>query len=66
MKYRMRIPSPTRSLKARTTGRIKRAAKKQIIPGYGRKGMGWAKNPRRAAKGALYKRTTFSFWDLFK
>lgn len=66
MKFGMRKPSLTRSLKARTTGRAKRAIKKGVIPGYGKKGMGFVKNPSRSVKNAVYKRTTFSFWDLFK
>lgn len=49
MKFGMRTPSLKRSLKARTTSKWKRQAKKAIIPGYGRKGMGWVKNPRKAA-----------------
>ena len=66
MKFGMRKPSLTRSLKARTTGRAKRAIKKAVIPGYGKKGMGFVKNPGRSVKNDVYKRTTLSFWDLFK
>lgn len=66
MKFGMRKPSIKRSLKARTTGRAKRGVKKKIVPGYGKKGMGYLKDPERAAKNAIYKRTSFSFWDLFK
>ena len=66
MKFGMRKPSPKRSLKARTTGKWKRQAKKAFIPGYGRKGMGWIRNPRKAAYNKIYRKTTFSIWDLFK
>jgi len=66
MKFGMRTPSIKRSLKARTTGRAKRSVKRAFSPGYGRRGMGAAKNPKRAASNAAYKRTTFSFWDIFK
>lgn len=66
MKFGMRKPSLKRSSKARTTGRAKRAVKRAVIPGYGKKGMGFVKNPKRAVKGAIYRRTTFSIWDLFK
>ena len=62
----MRKPSLTRSLKARTTGCAKRAIKRALIPGYGRKGMGFIKNPKRSVKNSIYKKTTFSVWDLFK
>lgn len=43
MKFGMRKPSLKRSFKARTTGKAKRAVKKALIPGYGKKGMGWMK-----------------------
>lgn len=66
MKFGMRKPSIKKSFKARTTGRAKRAVKKKVIPGYGKKGMGWLKNPKKAAYNKVYKKTSFSFWDLFK
>ncbi|GEK91833.1 hypothetical protein [Alkalibacterium kapii] len=66
MKFGMRKPSIKRSIKAHTTGKAKRAIKKKVIPGYGKKGMGWLKNPKKAAYNKVYKKTTFSFWDLFK
>lgn len=66
MKFGVRKPSLTKSLKARTTAKYKRKVKKALIPGYGKKGMGWAKNPKKAAYNKVYKKTTFSLWDLFK
>ena len=66
MKLGMRKPSFKKSLKARTTGKAKRAIKKATIPGYGKKGMGWVKNPKRAAYNKVYKKITFSIFDLFK
>nr|WP_027871733.1 hypothetical protein [[Eubacterium] cellulosolvens] len=66
MKFGMRKPSLKRSLKARTTGRAKRAVKKSLIPGYGKKGMGWLKNPKKSAYNKIYKKTSFSLFDLFK
>ncbi|HBV57141.1 MAG TPA: hypothetical protein DEB75_04570 [Weissella confusa] len=66
MKFGMRKPSPMRSIKARTTGKAKRAVKKAIMPGYGKKGMGWLTNPKKAAYNKVYKKTTFSIFDLFK
>ena len=65
MKFGLRTPSLKRSFKARTTGRAKRAVKK-LIPGYGKKGMGWLKNPKKAAYNKVYNKTSFSIWDLFK
>lgn len=66
MKFGMRTPSLRRSISARTTGKLKRAVKKAVIPGYGQKGMGWIKDPKKAAYSKVYKKTTFSLWDLFK
>ena len=66
MKIGMRKPSLTRSLKARTTSKWKRQAKKAIIPGYGKKGMGWVKNPKKAMYNKIYHKTTFGLSDLFK
>lgn len=66
MKIGMRKPSIKRSLKARTTGKAKRQIKKALIPGYGKKGMGWIKDPKKAAYNKLYNKTTFSWKDLFK
>ena len=66
MKMGIRKPSIKRSLKARTTGKAKRAMKKAVSPGYGKKGSGWVKNPKKAAYNKIYNKTFFSFWDLFK
>ena len=66
MRFGLRKPSWKKSFKARTTGRAKRAIKKALIPGYGKKGMGWIKNPRKAAYNKIYRKTTFSIRDLFK
>lgn len=66
MKFGMRKPSLKKSIKARTTGKAKRTLKKAIIPGYGKKGVGWIKNPKKAAYNKIYNKTTFSIFDLFK
>lgn len=66
MKFGMRRPSIKRSLKARTTGKLKRAMKKQLIPFYGKKGSGWFKSPKKALYNKVYKKTTFGILDLFK
>lgn len=62
----MRKLSLKKSLSARTKGKAKRAVKKALIPGYGKKGTGWIKNPKKAAYNKIYHKTTFSIWDLFK
>ena len=66
MKFGVRTPSIKRSLKARTTGKAKRTVKKALLPGYGKKGAGWIKNPKKAAYNKVYNKTSFSIWDLFK
>ena len=53
-----RKPSLKASFKARTTGRAKRAVKRAIIPGYGKKGTGFIKNPERSMYNAVYHRTS--------
>lgn len=64
MKFGVRKPSIKRSIKARTTGRAKRAIKKAVIPGYGKKGMGWINNPQKAAYNKVYNKTTIEVRDL--
>lgn len=66
MKFGMRTPSLKKSISARTTGRAKRAIKKALIPGYGKKGMGWIRNPKKAMYNKVYNKTSFSVWDIFK
>ena len=66
MKIGMRKPSLKKSLKARTTGKVKRKVKKSVNPLYGKKGVGMVKNPKRSVKNKVYKKTTFSLWDLLK
>lgn len=66
MKFGVRTPSLKKSIKARTMGKAKRAVKKALIPGYGKKGMGWIKNPKKAAYNKVYNKTSFSLFDLFK
>lgn len=66
MKYGVRKPSLRKAISARTTGRAKRAVKRALIPGYGKKGTGILKNPRKALYNKVYHKTTFSIFDLFK
>lgn len=66
MKIGMRKPSMKKSIKARTTGRAKRTVKKAVIPGYGKKGMGWVKNPKKAAYNKVYNKTTFGVNDIVR
>ena len=66
MKFGIRTPSLKKSLKARTTGKLKRSIKKSLLPGYGKKGAGWVKNPKKAAYNKIYNKTSKSIFDLFK
>ncbi|MDD9138605.1 MULTISPECIES: hypothetical protein [Fructobacillus] len=66
MKFGMRTPSLKKSFSARTKGRATRAWKSAVIPGYGKKGMGMIKNPRKSLHNRIYHRTTFSLTDLLK
>ncbi len=53
------------SFKARTTGKVKRTIKKAVIPGYGKKGSGWIKNPKKAAYNKAYAKTTKRLFPSF-
>lgn len=66
MKFGFRTPSLRRSISARTTGRVKRAIKRAIIPSYGRKGMGLLTHPRKSLYNRAYRRTTFGLGDMLK
>ncbi len=60
MKVGIRTPSIKKSIRARTTGKYKRKFKRLVNPFYGKKGMGWIKNPSRAFKNKIYHKTTIS------
>lgn len=58
MKIGVRTPSFKKSFKARTTGRINRTLKKSVNPLYGKKGMGYIKNPKKAIYNKAYHKLT--------
>ncbi|MCR4945193.1 MAG: hypothetical protein K5986_12335, partial [Clostridium sp.] len=66
MKIGMRKPSLKKSFKARTTGKMKRKGKKAINPLYGKKGMGWINDPKKAAYNKVYHKTTFGVNDIMR
>lgn len=66
MKFGARKPSLKKSIKARTTGKIKRITKKSINPLYGKKGMGFVNNPKKAMYNKVYNKTSINAFDLFK
>lgn len=63
MKFGLRTPSFKRSLSAATKGAAKRALMLEIVPYYGKRGMGWA-NPKKAAYNRVYNMTTASPIDI--
>ncbi len=60
MKIGIRKFNIKKRIKARTTGKIKRKAKKAVNPLYGKKGIGFIKNPEKAIKHKIYNKTTIS------
>ena len=66
IKVGFRKPSLKKSIRARTTGKYKRRIKKAVNPFYGKKGMGFIKNPRRSIRNKIYHKTTFGLNDIFK
>lgn len=58
MKIGVRTPSFKKSFKARTTGKINRALKRSVNPLYGKKGMGYIKNPEKAIYNKVYHKVT--------
>ena len=64
MKIGIRTPNLSKSVKARTTGKVKRAVKKSINPVYGKKGMGLINNPKKAVYNKVYSKTTLGFTDI--
>jgi hypothetical protein len=66
MKFGVRKPSLKKSVKARTTGKLKRKAKKAVVPLYGKKGTGLIKNPKKAVYNKVYNKTSFSMFGILK
>lgn len=66
MKFGFRTPSLKKSISARTTGRLNRAIKRAIVPGYGKKGIGMISDPQKALYNKIYKKTTIGISDIFK
>ena len=62
----IRKVSLNKSIKARTTGSIKRKVKSEINPLYGQKGIDYIIDPKKAVYNKVYKKTSFSIFDLFK
>lgn len=58
MKFGFRTPNFKKSIKARTTGKLKRSIKRKINPFYGKKGMDYIKNPKKAIYNKIYNKVT--------
>lgn len=66
MKFGVRKPNIKKSIKAQTTGKIKRTLKKAINPLYGKKGLGFINNPKKALYNKVYNKTTIGVNDIIK
>lgn len=64
MKFGFRKPSIKSSIKARTTGKIKRSVKRAVNPLYGKKGMGFINDPEKAVYNKIYNKTTIDVRDV--
>ena len=64
MKFGVRKPSIKRSITARTTGKLKRTVKKTVNPLYGKKGMGYINDPKKAVYNKVYNKTTIGVRDI--
>lgn len=63
MKIGFRTPSLSRSIKARTSGRINRKMKSALNPLYGKKGMGLLTDPEKAVYNKIYNKTSRPVFD---
>lgn len=66
MKIGVRKPSIKKSVKARTTGKLKRKVKSTVNPLYGKKGMGLINDPKKKVYNKVYNKTSISLGDIFK
>lgn len=64
MKFGVRKPSIKRSVSARTTGKLKRTVNRTINPLYGKKGMGYINDPKKAVYNKVYSKTTVGVKDI--
>lgn len=64
MKIGIRKPSIKRSIKARTTGKLKRSVKRAVNPLYEKKGMGYINDPKKAVYNKVYNKTTVGVRDI--
>lgn len=58
----IRKPSIKKSIKARTTGKLKRKVKGTINPFYGKKGIDYVTDPKKAIYNKVYHKTSFNIF----
>ena len=63
MKMKPRKPSLKKSFKAKTTSKMNRQIKKSVNPLYGKKGIGWINDPKKAAYNKVYNKTSFNVME---
>ena len=63
MKIGIRKPSLKKSIKARTTGKLTKKIKGEIIPFYGEKGIGIL-HPKKKIYNKIYNKTSVSLLDM--
>lgn len=66
MRSIIRKPSLKKSFKARTTGKLKKEIKGSVNPLYNKKGIDYVTEPKKAVYNKVYKKTSFSIFDLIK
>lgn len=66
MKVGIRKPNIKKMVKAKTTAKVKRAVKKEIVPLYNKKGTGIVKEPKKAIYNKVYNKTSVSLLDIIK
>jgi len=66
MKFGIRTPSITRSIRARTTGAVKRKIMRSVNPLYGKKGVGLIRNPKKAVYNKVYNKTSIGLFAAIK
>lgn len=66
MKIGIREVNLKNRFRSRTTAKWKRQIKSSINPLYGKKGMGWKRDPKRALYNKIYHKVTISAEDAIK
>lgn len=64
MRSVIRKPNIKKSISSRTTGRVTRTVRKISDPTYGKKGIGYIKNPKKALYNEFYNATSYGLKDI--